>query len=270
MQEVQRIAKEISSLLGVPVEGENYFGERVIYVFTPNVFEDKSGYRAEVVKLYPSVARCDLRFGQYSLASLASWFEEEERIGEAFAYLRALPPSVKVTLTIADKEVREPDDLLGMTAARVAEGGIALTAKCRMEEACDTAPIVSAVVSALGFCLLLNGVYEQTCFKAESEGALVEIHAVGHERSRKNRLICLGYYGTRCMACGDDLREKYGDVAAGLIEVHHLKPVSKLKGAAEIDPIKDLVPLCPNCHAVVHRVDPPMSIEKLKERMRGK
>jgi 5-methylcytosine-specific restriction protein A len=30
-----------------------------------------------------------------------------------------------------------------------------------------------------------------------------------------------------------------------------------------VDPVKDLEPVCPNCHAMLHRKDPPYSIEEL-------
>ncbi|MDB9470225.1 hypothetical protein PN480_18680 [Dolichospermum circinale CS-1225] len=32
----------------------------------------------------------------------------------------------------------------------------------------------------------------------------------------------------------------------------------------EVDPIKDLRPVCPNCHAMIHRRLPPLSIDEIK------
>lgn len=86
-----------------------------------------------------------------------------------------------------------------------------------------------------------------------------------YERSRFNRAMCLRHHGFSCKACGEKLVTKYGAVAQELIHVHHIKPVSSLGGATFIDPIHDLVPLCPNCHNVVHRVNPPLSVEQLIE-----
>lgn len=83
-----------------------------------------------------------------------------------------------------------------------------------------------------------------------------------YERSKKNRLLCLSYHGTDCKGCGVSLGEKYGDVANGFIHVHHLNPISKA-GVSKINPIKDLIPLCPNCHSVVHLIEPPMDIDSL-------
>lgn len=85
-----------------------------------------------------------------------------------------------------------------------------------------------------------------------------------YERSRFNRAMCLRAHGFTCMACGDTLSKKYGVVAQELVHVHHITPVATLGGATIVDPINDLVPLCPNCHNVIHRKNPPFSMEELK------
>ena len=84
-----------------------------------------------------------------------------------------------------------------------------------------------------------------------------------YERSRYNRALCLKYYGFLCRGCGDKLEEKYGPVGANVIHVHHIVPVSLMSGSYQLNPIKDLIPLCPNCHNIVHRSNPPMPIEEL-------
>lgn len=86
-----------------------------------------------------------------------------------------------------------------------------------------------------------------------------------YERSRLNRAMCLRHHGFSCKACGEKLVHKYGAIAQELIHVHHIKPVSSLGGATLVDPIHDLVPLCPNCHNVIHRVNPPLSLDRLIE-----
>lgn len=84
-----------------------------------------------------------------------------------------------------------------------------------------------------------------------------------YERSRFNRAVCLRHHGFSCKACGEKLVHKYGAIAQELIHVHHIKPVSSLGGATLVDPIHDLVPLCPNCHNVIHRENPPLSLDRL-------
>ncbi|HEK2705573.1 TPA: HNH endonuclease [Pseudomonas aeruginosa] len=58
--------------------------------------------------------------------------------------------------------------------------------------------------------------------------------------------------------------ERFGELGRGFIHVHHVVPVSEIGESYEVDPIKDLIPLCPNCHAMIHRRNPPLSVDELK------
>ena len=97
------------------------------------------------------------------------------------------------------------------------------------------------------------------------EGAPKQISIDTYERDRTARNKCLQHYGTRCAVCAQDMSEIYGPVAAGLIHVHHLKPLSEVKGDYQVHPITDLRPVCPNCHAVIHRRKPAYKIEEIKD-----
>ncbi|CTQ47298.1 HNH endonuclease [Roseibium aggregatum] len=97
------------------------------------------------------------------------------------------------------------------------------------------------------------------------EGARTRIEVNRYERDRRNRAAALAIHGYTCKACKLDMEERYGSAAAGLIEVHHNTPVSQLGGNYIIDPRTDLTPLCPNCHAVTHRRNPPYSVDDLRE-----
>ena len=59
----------------------------------------------------------------------------------------------------------------------------------------------------------------------------------------------------------------YGELGSGFIHVHHTTPVSQLTPGYIIDPLTDLVPVCPNCHAMLHKENPPLSVNRLKEMM---
>ena len=61
-----------------------------------------------------------------------------------------------------------------------------------------------------------------------------------------------------------NFEKTYGERGKGFIHVHHLDPLGTRKKRKKIDPIKDLVPVCPNCHAMLHSTDPPLGIEELK------
>lgn len=96
------------------------------------------------------------------------------------------------------------------------------------------------------------------------EGARKQISVNTYERDRTAHDKCLQHHGTSCAVCEKDMSEVYGPVAAGLIHVHHLKPLSEIKEDYRVNPIVDLRPVCPNCHAVIHRGKPVYKIEEVK------
>lgn len=100
------------------------------------------------------------------------------------------------------------------------------------------------------------------------EGALQTITINAYERNPAARSKCLDHYGCTCAICGINFAETYGPEAKGFIHVHHLKPLSEIKKAYLVDPIRDLRPVCPNCHAVVHLGGITRSIDKVKKMLR--
>ena len=96
------------------------------------------------------------------------------------------------------------------------------------------------------------------------EGAVSTVRVNRYERDRRNRAAAISIHGVECKACGLNFGERYGAIASGFIEVHHITPLSQLGAEYIIDPSRDLVPLCPNCHAVAHRQEPPLSIDKIR------
>ena len=95
------------------------------------------------------------------------------------------------------------------------------------------------------------------------EGRLSRLTANRYERDRRNRAAAIAIHGSLCSACGVDFGKLYGSVAAGYIEVHHVTPLSELGPDYVIDPMHDLIPLCPNCHAVAHRRNPPFTVDEI-------
>lgn len=96
------------------------------------------------------------------------------------------------------------------------------------------------------------------------EGSVVKIRVNRYERDPAARKACLEYYGLKCQACGFDFRENYGNVGEGFIHVHHLKPLSEIQKNYVINPVSDMRPVYPNCHAMIHRKRPPYTIEEIK------
>ena len=99
----------------------------------------------------------------------------------------------------------------------------------------------------------------------EAEGSKYQITLNRYERSGLNRSLCLFVHGHKCAVCGLDFEEQYGELGKGYIQVHHVVPVSQLGPDYKINPSEDLVPVCPNCHAMLHRRNPPLTVEELKE-----
>lgn len=101
--------------------------------------------------------------------------------------------------------------------------------------------------------------YERATYR---EGARRDVIQSRVERDRGARAACLAAFGATCSACGFNFRKVYGELGEGFIHVHHKKPVSQ--GEREVDPTTDLVPLCPNCHAMVHQENPPLEVAELR------
>jgi predicted HNH restriction endonuclease len=97
------------------------------------------------------------------------------------------------------------------------------------------------------------------------EGALVSINVNRYERDQVARNKCLRHYGFVCQACGLELSTVYGAVAEEFIHVHHLTKISSIGREYQLDPISDLKPLCPNCHAIAHLRNDPYSIVEIQE-----
>lgn len=99
------------------------------------------------------------------------------------------------------------------------------------------------------------------------EGNQTNILANKYERNPINRVLCLKHYGYDCQVCGINFALVYGELGKDFIHVHHTTPVSKMGPHYIVNPVQDLVPVCPNCHAMLHRNDPPLSIQQLKQIM---
>lgn len=99
------------------------------------------------------------------------------------------------------------------------------------------------------------------------EGAKKTIIINAYERNPKARSLCLKHWGTKCTICGFDFEKVYGKIGQGFIHVHHLIPISQIGKSYQIDPIKDLRPVCPNCHAMIHLKKPPMNIDEIKKQL---
>lgn len=99
------------------------------------------------------------------------------------------------------------------------------------------------------------------------EGALMTVKANRYERNQKARRECVALKGYKCLVCGKDFEASYGEIGKGFIHVHHLTPIASIGKEYQLDVANDLVPVCPNCHYMLHRKNPPYTIEELQSEM---
>ncbi len=85
------------------------------------------------------------------------------------------------------------------------------------------------------------------------EGVKRQVTVNSYERDHKARLQCIKVHGTTCAVCGIDFEKMYGELGKGFIHVHHIVPIHTIGKGYKVDPSTDLVPVCPNCHAMLHR-----------------
>lgn len=97
------------------------------------------------------------------------------------------------------------------------------------------------------------------------EGAKKRVTVNAVERNAKARAKCIEHFGPKCQACGLNFADAYGTLGEGFIHVHHINLISLASEGYSVDPTEDLVPLCPNCHAMVHRTNPPIPVENLRQ-----
>ncbi|WP_455139830.1 HNH endonuclease [Thermophilibacter sp.] len=137
----------------------------------------------------------------------------------------------------------------GMSDDELAERELTRVRECR-----DWQKVLDRYGIDHTFSGVKNFVAEERANRAYSEGSrLVESLRVEQARSPEARKRCLELKGTRCVVCGFDPVESWG--AYGVIQVHHLTPLHDKvgrSGSTMTDPMRDLVPVCPNCHALIH------------------
>ena len=101
------------------------------------------------------------------------------------------------------------------------------------------------------------------------EGAAQVVTVNRYERDPAARTACIARWGTSCAVCEFSFGRVYGELGEGFINIHHLTPLASNSGVREVNPVEDLRPVCPNCHAMLHRAEPPLAISELKARIKN-
>lgn len=156
------------------------------------------------------------------------------------------------------------------------------TIQRKLEDHCPQAVGFDATKNAPKFIRVAHGLYRHAAGSNQkefmaieeiedteklTEGTIKAIFVNAYERNPEARRKCILLYGWACTVCGFDFKTVYGEWGRNFIHVHHLKKLSEIKTKYTVDPSKDLTPLCANCHAMIHRANPPLSVEELKEKL---
>lgn len=106
---------------------------------------------------------------------------------------------------------------------------------------------------------------ETELYEPRMEGNLISYYGRRYERDPINRKRAIEFHGLSCKVCGFNFEEVYGERGKDFIEVHHIKPLSTLEKEIVVDPEQDLVPVCANCHRMIHRrKDNILTVDELK------
>ena len=101
--------------------------------------------------------------------------------------------------------------------------------------------------------------------KTYTEGKPNQVTLTKYERSPFARKKCIEHFGLSCVVCGFNFEKTYGQIGKDFIHVHHLRQVANVGKTYEVDPIKDLRPVCPNCHSIIHKHKTALSIDEINE-----
>jgi predicted HNH restriction endonuclease len=98
------------------------------------------------------------------------------------------------------------------------------------------------------------------------DGKVTEYYGIRYERNPINRAKAIEIHGVTCKACGFNFEKVYGERGKNFIEVHHVKPLHSIGEEIDINPETDLVPVCSNCHRMIHRKkDVILSVDEIRE-----
>lgn len=100
------------------------------------------------------------------------------------------------------------------------------------------------------------------------EGQIARVSVNRYERDSRARKACIEHFGAICACCGTNLETIYGPIARGFIHVHHINPLSRANGPGSVDPTRDLIPVCPNCHAIIHIPVEHLTLDEVRDLIR--
>lgn len=130
---------------------------------------------------------------------------------------------------------------------------------------------VAPLLAGLGFTIIALALDEKTSALSEEvpdsiwEGAKRTVTVNFFERNPKARTDCIEAHGSKCAICNFDFGEIYGEQFRGFIHIHHKVPLSSIGKSYKVNPKTDLIPVCPNCHAIIHYGNKTRSVDPVRK-----
>ncbi len=271
MLDAGELAEKIQTRFGLGVSGgsEEIDGGTFV-VLRPIDLEYPNGFGIVLART-PRLIEASFKADAFTRSLLRHMAEADEEAKTTFATLaqKAVADGFRVSISVNGNHIDSPGDLpRGDWTKLELDCDKRLGSSKPSQEQYQSLALETAS-TCFGLVLSLLQVEDVTevmqGFEAGlPEGAKIQIVVNKYERSPANRAACISYYGPICQVCSFDFGSFYGQIGQDYIEVHHRVPVSSMGGAYRVDPVTDLVPVCGNCHAMMHRKNPPLSVEELK------
>lgn len=263
MIDIQLLCDRLSARFGIGLTVESQAGSPSDIMLRVDGLEAPNGF---CIGIKPGWRSVEARFVPDTFAAglMKIMRQQIRQTGDQFQMLIQTFTSVGIRCVV-DIDRKTVD-----TAERIPEAWNRFDLTCiRLTDKTDEQYAAEGAVSAcLALLLVLLPVEECTSpvqFEGMPEGALSQIWVNKYERNPANRAAAITAHGLMCKGCGFDFAKFYGPLGEGFIEVHHRTRVADMGANYVVNPQFDLVPLCSNCHHMVHRDTPPISPENLRE-----
>lgn len=269
----KRICDRLIDDLGISIacrEERDSLGEYIDLI--PNDLDPIEGFLVRVRIGWRSIESTFVP-GTYSATLIKTMGEAEAHKKESFtaAVEESQKSGDKVNMSINGVSVN-PADLMTWPKTKWASFSLRLDSPPKVIDIKDPLAMEQLVISYGGRLLemILSFLTLEEVALVENpeglpEGAKMRVEVNRFERNHLNRLACIRLKGAQCSICGFDFVSFFGEIGKGFIHVHHIVPISEIGDNYLINPATDLVPVCPNCHAMLHRMNPPFTIEELRK-----
>lgn len=190
-------------------------------------------------------------FASFDRSSVAGAWSELIAAGLSISKLL-----IDTSLYLYDKNQNLVSNPKSCTRMDLVSGLIRVDQRSELVAACD------AVLSSVRMVMT-----DLAAHKLHVEGREITVTSKRYERSPAIRSKAIEVHGLDCSICGFNFQEMYGELGEKFIHIHHIERVADA-GLRAVDIKQDVIAVCANCHAMLHREIPPLQPDELKGRLR--